>query len=116
MEYAAWPELLLELGVFRIVRIFRVFLGIQMVQIAEELIESMNGRQKSVLVAKMVLPELAGCVSERFEQLGDSRVFSLKTDRRARQPNFGEASAEHALPGDKGCSSRPCSSAHHRNQ
>ena len=45
-----------------------------MVEIAEELVEAVDGRQHFVAVAEVVLAELAGRIAERLEQLGDSRV------------------------------------------
>ena len=72
---AARAELRLELWVLRIVRVLRLFLGIEVVEIAEELVEAVHGRQKLVAVAEVVLAELAGHVALRLEQLRDRRVL-----------------------------------------
>src|SRR5262249_38774879 len=64
LENAARAVLLAELWTLRIVRRFRLFLGVQMVEVAEKLVEAVHGRQVFVAVAEMVLTELAGGVAE----------------------------------------------------
>src|ERR1700739_3135726 len=49
----------------------------------------------------MVLPELSGHIAERLEQFGDGGIFLLQAFRRARETNFGEASADGRLGGNK---------------
>src|SRR5262249_4847769 len=44
LEYAARPELFPELGIFRIVRIFRFLFCIEVIKVAKELVESMCSR------------------------------------------------------------------------
>ena len=73
-----------------------------MIEVAEELVEAVHGRQKLVAVAEMVLAELAGRVAERLQQLGDRRILRLKPDGRARQADLGQAGAERRLAGDEG--------------
>ena len=57
-----------ELGaigrVLGIVRQLRLFLGVEVVEVAEELIEAVHGRQRFVAVADVVLAELAGGIAE----------------------------------------------------
>jgi len=67
---------------------FRFILGIQMVEITEEFIEAMDGRQEFVAVAEMVLAELSGRVSLRLQEFGDSWVFSGKSFLRSGRPTF----------------------------
>ena len=74
-HHAARTELRLEGGVLRIVRMFRFILGVQMIEVAEELVEAVNRRQKFVAVAEMVLAELPGRIALRLEQIGDGRVL-----------------------------------------
>ena len=57
----------------RIVAMGRVFHRIQVIEIAEEFVESMNGRQELVQVAKVVLAELAGGIAHRLQRRGDGR-------------------------------------------
>jgi hypothetical protein len=46
----------------------RLLLGVQVVEVAEELVEAVVGRQVLVAVAEVVLAELAGHVAVRLEQ------------------------------------------------
>ena len=52
-----------------------LILGIEVVKIAEELVEAVDGRKKLVAVTEVVLPELRGHVAERLEQLGERRIL-----------------------------------------
>jgi len=63
---AARAVLRLECGVFRVVRVFRFFLGVEVVQVAVELVEPVNGGEELVAIAEMVLAELTGRVPERL--------------------------------------------------
>ena len=65
--------------------ILGLFLGVQVVEVSEKLVEAVHGRQVFVAVAQVVLAELAGRVAQRLEQLGDRRVFFLQSDGRARE-------------------------------
>ena len=76
-EHAARAELLLELRVARVGALLRLLLGVEVVEVAEELVEAVDGRQVLVAVAEVVLAELAGGVAERLEQLGDGRCRSF---------------------------------------
>ena len=49
--------------VLRIVRMAGVFHRVEVIEIAEELVEAVHRRQELVLVAEMVLAELAGGVT-----------------------------------------------------
>src|SRR5580765_1008643 len=61
-KYAARPEHFLEL-VARVGPLFRLFVGVQVVEVAEELVEPVHGRQVLVPVPEVVLPELSGGVT-----------------------------------------------------
>ena len=74
-QYSARTELLLELRVLGIVRILGLLFGVEMIEVAEELIESMQRRQELVAITKMVLAELRRLIAQRLEQLGYGRVF-----------------------------------------
>ena len=102
MQHAARPEALLERGVLRVVRVLRLFLGVQVIEVAEELVEAVHRGQELVLVAQMVLAELAGRVTERLQQFRDRRVFRAEPDIGARHPDFGQAGADRVLAGDEG--------------
>ena len=60
LEDAAGAESGLELGVLGVVDILGLFLGVEVIEIPEELIDAMHRRQVLVAIAKMVLAELAG--------------------------------------------------------
>src|SRR5262249_26204935 len=67
-----------EVGIFRrfgIVRIFRLVLGVEVIKIAEELVEAVQGGKKFVAITDVVLAELPGGVALRLEQLSDRRVL-----------------------------------------
>ena len=75
LQHPSWAELLLELGVFRVVGVLGLLLGIQVVEVAEELVEAVRRRQELVAIAQVVLAVLAGHVTERLEQLGQRGVL-----------------------------------------
>ena len=100
-QHPARPELGLERRIFWVIRVFRVFLGIEVIEVAEELIEAMHGRQVFIAVAEMVLAELAGGIAERLERLGDSDVARLQANGGARNANLGQAGADNRLPSDE---------------
>ena len=60
LEHAARAELLAELGVLRIVGILGLLLGVEVVEVAEELVEAVRRGQELVAVAQVVLAELRG--------------------------------------------------------
>ena len=101
VQYASGSEPLLELRVLRIVRVLRLFLRIEVVEVAEELVEAVHRRQELVLVAEMVLAELAGRVAQRLQQFGDGRVFRPQTDIGPGHADLGQAGADRVLPGDE---------------
>ncbi len=87
------PNFFLNSGIpcLRIVLAFRLFLGVQVIEVAEELVEAMDGGQELVAIAKMVLAELAAGVALRLEQFGDGRVFRLQAEFRAGQADLGQS-------------------------
>src|SRR4051812_28176114 len=99
VQHASGAEPLLELRVLWIVRIFRLFLGVQVVEIAKKLVEPVRRWQELVLIAKMVLAELAGGVTQRLQQFRNSRVFRAQADIGPRHPDLGEAGADRILAG-----------------
>ena len=101
MQDAARPEHRLKLRVFRIIGKFRLLLGVEVVQIAEEFIEPVNGRQKLVAIAQVVLAKLARGIALGLEQLGDGRVFRLQANGGAGRADLRQAGANRVLAGDK---------------
>ena len=104
-EHAARAELGAELRIFgglRVVRVLRLFLGVEVIEIAEELVEAVHRRQEFVAVAEMVLAELPGHVALRLEQVGQRRVLVGQALLRRRQADLEQAGADRALSGDEG--------------
>ena len=101
LEHAAWTEALLELRVLRIVDVLRLLFRIEMIEVAEELIEAMHGRQVLVAVAEVVLAVLERHVALVLQQVGNGRVLFLKAERRARQADLEQSGTERRLAGDE---------------
>ena len=102
LEHAARSEFLSEVRVLRVVGILGLFLGVQVIQVAEELVEAMHRRQVLVAIAEVVLAELAGGVPETLEDLRDRRVLRFDPQRGAGHADFGEAGADRLLAGEEG--------------
>ena len=71
---AARAELRAEPRIFRIVGILRLLFGVEVIEIAEELVEAVDRRQVPVAVAEMILAELAGGIAKRFHDIGNARI------------------------------------------
>ena len=67
VKHASGSKPLPEFRVLRIINILRLLLGIQMIQIAKELVEAVKRGEELVLVSQMVLAKLAGHVTQRLE-------------------------------------------------
>ena len=109
MDHAARSKFFAEVREILSVRVvvhFRLFFGVEVIEVAEELVEPVVGRQHVVEIAEMVLTELAGRVALVLEAGGDGDELLRHADRRARNPDLGEAGAIDALPGDEGGASR----------
>ena len=99
---AARAELRLEGRILRIVRMLRLVLGVEVIEVAEELVEAMHGRQEFVAVAEMVLAELSGRIALRLQQLGDGRILRRQPFLGSRQANLQQPGPQRTLPGDEG--------------
>ena len=73
-QHAARAELGLVGRVLRIVRQLRLFFGVEVIEIAEELVEAVHRRQRLVAVADVVLAELSGGIAEVLQQAADRGV------------------------------------------
>src|SRR4030095_9873236 len=58
-EHAARAEAQLELCALRVVRVLRLVLGVEVVEIAEELVEAVHGGEELVAVPEMILAALS---------------------------------------------------------
>jgi hypothetical protein len=101
VDHAARTEALAKLRILRIVGHLRLFLGVQVVEIAEELVEAVVGGQHVVQVAQVVLAKLACGVTLLLQQRGDGDDFVRHADRRCRDADLGQSGPKHALSGDE---------------
>ena len=102
VDHAARAEALLEGRVLGVVLVLGLLLGVQVVEVAEELVEAVVGGQVLVEVAEVVLAELGGRVALGLEQLGDGRVLGPEAEVGAGQADLGEPGAQGVLAGDEG--------------
>ena len=91
----------LERRVLRIVRQLRLLLGVEVVEVAEELVEAVDRRQRLVAVADVVLAELPRGVAETLEQAADRRIELAHAHRRAGEADFRQPGADAVLTGEK---------------
>ena len=89
------PNASLNSGFFGVVGVLRFLLGVQVVEIAEELVEAMHGGQVLVEIAEMVLAELPGRIAQGLQQISYGRIFRLQTKLGAWHADLGQASAGH---------------------
>src|SRR5690349_21124297 len=104
MDDTPWAESFLvmrEVGFGGIVVLLRFFFGIEVIQIAVELVEPVNGWQELIEVAKVVLAELARGVALLLEEGGDRYRLVLEAHLRAWNTHLGHAGAVHTLPSDE---------------
>ena len=62
--------------VLRVVGMRRVFHRVEVIEVAEELVEPMDSGQKLIEIAEVILTELASGVALRLERGGDRAGFS----------------------------------------
>src|SRR3984885_7063314 len=74
---------------------------VEVIQIAEELVEAVHRRQKFVFVAKMVLAELAGGVAHSFQSSGNGYRLRGYAGGRAGLANRCHAGADRQFAGDE---------------
>ena len=101
VEHAAGLVLLDQRRILEVVLVLELFLGVEVVERAEELVEPVRGRQRLVRVAQVVLAELRGHVALVLEQFGDRHVTCLQPFLRAGQADLQHARPEARLAGDE---------------
>ena len=84
----------------------RLVFGIEVVEVAEELIEAMHGRQELVAIAEMVLAELSADISEGLEQFRKGRILIRQSFLCARQSHLEQPGTHRTLAGNKRRASR----------
>src|SRR5262245_62393285 len=87
--------------IFEVVGILELLFGVEVIQGAEEFIESVRGGQMLVKVAQVVLAELRGHVALRLQQLRKRHVARLQALLGSRQSDLKVACTESALTGDE---------------
>src|SRR5262249_8322118 len=104
MDHSARPKGLAEVGevlLVRIVRQFRLFFGVEVIEIAKELIEPVIGRQHVIEITEVVFPELSGGIALVLEAGRNGHNSLIHSDRRTGNADFGKASAIDTLACDK---------------
>jgi len=101
VQHPARAILLFELRIFRVVIGLRFLLRIKVVKVAEELVEAVHRRQVFVLVAQVILAELAGSVALLLQEITDGRRPIGDTVRRAGHADGQQPRAEWMLTKDE---------------
>ena len=101
MEQAAGLVFFDERRVLEVVLVLELFLGVEVVERAEELVEPVRGRQRFVGIPQVVLAELRRHVTLILEEFGDGHVTGLQPFLRARQADLQHARPEARLAGDE---------------
>ena len=83
--------------ILRVVGMRRVFHRVQVIQVAEEFVEAVDGGQELIEIAQVVLAELAGGVALRFERGGDRAGLGRYADLGARLADRGHAGADRTV-------------------
>jgi hypothetical protein len=84
-----------------VVGLLGLLLGVEVVQVAVELIKAVHGGEVLVAVAQVVLAVLGGHVALGLEQLGQGRVLGLDALLGAGHPHRGQPGPHRQLPGDE---------------
>src|SRR3954453_5067224 len=99
MNHVAWTKRIQQL--LRVSGERWIFHRIEVIQVAEELIETVHRRQKLVFIAKVVLAELAGCVAHPLEGGGDCHLLGRQADMCAAMADRMDSSSDRQLAGNK---------------
>jgi hypothetical protein len=83
----------MECRIFGVVRIFRLLLGVQVIEVAVELVETVARRQVFVAIAQMVLADLRGGISLQLQHFSNRRILVLQTLPGSRQADLQQAGA-----------------------
>jgi hypothetical protein len=71
------------------------------IEVAEELVETVRSRQMLVAIAEVVLAELAGGITVCLKNVCDAGIMRPETKFCTRQTDLGEAGANRRLSGDE---------------
>jgi hypothetical protein len=78
-----------------------VFHGVQVIQVAPELVEAVDGRQKLVAITEMIFAELARCVAHRFQHCCNGRRLRRYPDGGTSLSDGREAGSNREFAGDE---------------
>jgi hypothetical protein len=79
----------------------RVLHRVQVIEVAEEFVEAVDGGQERVQVAQMVLAELSGGIAHPFQDRRQRHGFRGQADRGAGLADRGHAGADRQLARDE---------------
>src|SRR5206468_4735725 len=91
MDHVAGADFIQQL--LRVVGMRRVFHRVQVIEVAEEFVEAVDGRQEFIQIAEMVLAELSSLIALGFEGGSDRAGFSRYADLGPRLADRRHASA-----------------------
>ena len=91
------PNLARYAWILRVVGQLRLFLGIQVIEVAEEFVETVHRRERWIAITHMVLAELARGIAEILEQAADGRIQLAHAHRRAGESDLAQAAADDVL-------------------
>ena len=101
MNHAARTKFLFEFRIFRVVWILWLFFGIQVIKVAEKLIETVRRWQHIVAITKVVFTKLTCLVTTRFQQGRKRWILFAHPLWRAWETHFGQTRADWRLSGNK---------------
>src|SRR5438477_12503685 len=84
----------------------RIFHCVEVIEVAEEFVEAVDGRQELIEIAEMVLAELAGGIALRFERRGYRASLRWDPDLGTGLADRGHACANRKLTHDEVCATR----------
>ena len=90
----------------RIGGVRRVFHRVEVIEVAEELVEPVNRGQELVEITEVVLAELARGVAHGLEHGGDGAGLGGQSELGTRLADRGHAGADGQLAGDERCATR----------
>src|SRR5215467_4763077 len=99
VQHVARADLVDESG--WVVGMRRVFHGVEVIKIAEELFEAVNCRQIFVEIAQVILSELACRVAHRLENGSNGGCLGRNPNFRACLADGGQTGSNRQLPGDE---------------
>ena len=106
LDDTTWAIFLAKLRILRVILVFGFLFCVQVIEIAEKLVETVIGGQHFIAVTEVVLAELAGRIALRLEQAGNRGILNHHSLFGTRQADLGETGTKDALTGNEG--GTPC--------